>query len=100
MYVMHHALRRDFLHFVAAVQNTPVSEQEVWTALAQRWDRFADILHHHHKAEDDHLWPVLLKHAEQSGSQEDLQLLADMAGRARAHRSRPEGLPRRVRRDA
>ena len=78
MYVMHHALRRDFLHFVAGVQNTPVSEQEVWTALEQRWDRFADILHHHHKAEDDHLWPVLLKHAEQSGSQEDLQLLADM----------------------
>ena len=78
MYVMHHALRRDFLHFVAAVQNTPVSQQEVWTALAQRWDRFADILHHHHKAEDDHLWPVLLKHAEQSGSQEDLQLLSDM----------------------
>ena len=61
MYVMHHALRRDFVHFVAAVQNTPVSEHEVWTALEQRWDRFADILHHHHTAEDDHLWPVLLQ---------------------------------------
>ena len=79
MYVMHHALRRDFVHFVAAVQNTPVSEPEVWTALEQRWDRFADTLHHHHKAEDDHLWPVLLQHAVQSGSQEDQQLLADMA---------------------
>ena len=56
---MHPALRRDFVHFVAAVQNTPVSEQEVWTALEQRWDRFADVLHHHHKAEDDYLWPVL-----------------------------------------
>jgi len=79
MYVMHHALRRDFVHFVAAVQSTPVSEHDVWTALEQRWDRFADVLHHHHKAEDDHLWPVLLQHAEQSGSQEDQQLLADMA---------------------
>ena len=79
MYVMHHALRRDFVRFVAAVQNTPVSEQEVWTALERRWDRFADILHHHHGAEDDNLWPVLLKHAEQSGSEEDRQLLADMA---------------------
>ena len=79
MYVMHHALRRDFVNFVAAVQNTPVSEHDVWTGLEQRWDRFADALHHHHKAEDDHLWPVLLQHAEQSGSQEDQQLLADMA---------------------
>ena len=78
MYVMHHALRRDFVHFLAAVENTPVEEQEVWTALAQRWDRFSDILHHHHAAEDANLWPVLLKHAEQSGSPEDLQLLADM----------------------
>jgi hemerythrin-like domain-containing protein len=79
MYVMHHALRRDFLRFLAAVQNTPVAASEVWTALEQRWHRFADILHHHHGAEDDNLWPVLLKHAEKSGSQEDLQLLADMA---------------------
>ena len=78
MYVMHHALRRDFVHFLAAVENTPVAEQEVWTALAQRWHRFSDILHHHHAAEDANLWPVLLKHAEQSGSPEDLQLLADM----------------------
>ena len=78
MYVMHHALRRDFVHFVAAVENTPVDEKDVWAALAQRWERFADILHHHHAAEDTNLWPVLLKHAEQSGSAEDLQLLADM----------------------
>jgi len=78
MYVMHHALRRDFVHFVAAVQNTPISEHEVWTALEQRWDRFSDILHHHHGAEDASLWPVLLTHAEQSDSQEDRQLLADM----------------------
>jgi hemerythrin-like domain-containing protein len=79
MYVMHHALRRDCEHFMAAVQNTPVSEHDVWTALEQRWGRFADALHHHHTAEDESLWPVLKQHAEQSGSQEDLQLLADMA---------------------
>jgi hemerythrin-like domain-containing protein len=78
MYVMHHALRRDSVKFVAAVQNTPVTEHEVWAALEQRWDRFADVLHHHHAAEDASLWPVLLTHAEQTGSQEDLQLLADM----------------------
>ena len=43
-----------------------------------RWDRFAEMLHHHHRAEDDNLWPVLLRHAEQSGSPGRPQLLADM----------------------
>ena len=79
MYVMHHALRRDFVQLRGRRGEHPRSEGEVWTALEQRWERFADILHHHHGAEDDNLWPVLLQHAEQSGSQEDLQLLADMA---------------------
>lgn len=78
MYVMHHALRRDFVHFVAAVEGTPVSEQEVWAALEQRWVRMAEILHHHHEAEDEELWPLLLQHAEESGAAEDLRLLADM----------------------
>jgi len=72
-------LRRDFAAFTAAVATTPVSDAQVWAALDRRWQKAAEMLHHHHGAEDDNLWPVLLRHAEQSGSQEDLQLLADMA---------------------
>ncbi len=78
MYVMHHALRRDFSRFVAAVENTPISERVVWTALAERWLRTADVLHHHHSAEDDELWPLLQQHAERAGAEEDLSTLADM----------------------
>jgi hemerythrin-like domain-containing protein len=78
MYVMHHALRRDFVHFEAAVQQTPVSEHEVWTALEQRWLRTAEVLHHHHEAEDEELWPLLLRHAQEAGNTDDVQLLVDM----------------------
>ena len=78
MYLMHHALRRDFVSFLAAVQNTPIAEQDVWTALEQRWLLMADVLHHHHSAEDDELWPLLLEHAERSGSEDDLRVLAEM----------------------
>ena len=78
MYVMHHALRRDFSRFTAAVEGTPVAEHDVWVALERRWDAMADVLHHHHSAEDAELWPLLLQHAEAAGDQTDLRLLADM----------------------
>jgi iron-sulfur cluster repair protein YtfE (RIC family) len=78
MYVMHHGFRRDLTSFRAAVENTPVSATETWAALEARWLRFADVLHHHHQAEDDHLWPLLISYAERAGDQEDLELLADM----------------------
>jgi iron-sulfur cluster repair protein YtfE (RIC family) len=78
MYVMHHALRRDFARFTAAVESTPVAEHDVWVALERRWDAMADVLHHHHSAEDAELWPLLQRHAEAAGDEADLRLLADM----------------------
>ncbi len=78
MYVMHHAFRRDLENFVRAVQNTPSSEHEVWTALERRWLRMAEVLHHHHTIEDASLWPVLRSHAEEAGAEQDLQMLEDM----------------------
>ncbi len=60
MYVMHHAFRRDLTAFEAAVRGTPIGAAETWRALAARWARFAEALHHHHGVEDEHLWPVLL----------------------------------------
>jgi hemerythrin-like domain-containing protein len=78
MYVMHFAFRRDLARFCSAVAQTPVGEAEVWTALARRWARFADVLHHHHTAEDEHLWPLLRSHAERAGAADDLRVLADM----------------------
>jgi iron-sulfur cluster repair protein YtfE (RIC family) len=78
MYVMHHALRRDFAKFVAAAKNTPISEHAVWTALLARWLVLADVLHHHHSAEDAELWPLLQQHAQRAGAEDDLMTLADM----------------------
>ncbi len=78
MYVMHHALRRDFVRFTAAVEHTPAAEHEVWSALERRWVAMAEVLHHHHSAEDDELWPRLHRHAEAAGDAVDLTLLADM----------------------
>ena len=78
MYVMHHAFRRDLEAFVSAIRATPVREAAVWTALEHRWDRFAEILHHHHEVEDTAVWPVLVAHAEASGAAEDLATLEAM----------------------
>ena len=78
MYAMHHGFRRDLDRFVAATEHTPVSEADVWTALQERWLRMAEVLHHHHTVEDDALWPVLRRHAEDAGSAADLTLLDDM----------------------
>ena len=78
MYVMHHGFRRDLTSFVAAVERTPVSEAGVWTAMHGRWLKFAEVLHHHHGVEDDHLWPVLARHAARAGNAADLAMLDDM----------------------
>lgn len=60
MYLMHHAFRRDLAAFEAAVQQTPLHDDAVWRALARRWDRFVEVLHHHHEAEHVHIWPLML----------------------------------------
>jgi len=78
MYVMHHAFRRDIDAFLAAVRATPVRDGTVWAALAARWTRFAEVLHHHHEVEDAAIWPVLLVRVEASGSVEDLATLEAM----------------------
>lgn len=60
MYVMHHAFRRDLGRFATAVRRTPVDDAPTWRALADRWQRFGMVLHHHHTIEDTWIWPPLL----------------------------------------
>jgi hemerythrin-like domain-containing protein len=64
MYLMHHGFRRDLNRFAAAVEATPVDDRETWVALAARWERFFEVLHHHHSGEDAGIWPYLLERAE------------------------------------
>jgi hemerythrin-like domain-containing protein len=59
MYLMHHAFRRDLAAFEAAVRQTPLHDESVWRVLTRRWDRFVEVLHHHHEAEDAHIWPLM-----------------------------------------
>jgi len=67
MYVMHHGFRRDLAAFAAAAQATPVEDREAWQALAERWDLFSEVLHHHHSGEDAGLWPVLMDRTDEDG---------------------------------
>ncbi|WP_244927717.1 hemerythrin domain-containing protein [Nocardioides sp. W7] len=59
MYVMHHGFRRDLRRFAAAVAATPVAERATWALLLERWEVFAEVLHHHHSGEDAGIWPWL-----------------------------------------
>jgi len=65
MYAVHDALRRD-LQLVAPM-----------TARSEGWDLFERLLHAHHVAEDDALWPVVRETL--AGRTEDLALLDEMA---------------------
>jgi hypothetical protein len=67
MYLMHHAFRRDLAAFAAAAKVTPVGDRESWRALAERWDLFSEVLHHHHTGEDTGLWPVLMERTDAAG---------------------------------
>lgn len=67
MYVMHHGFRRDLTAFVAAAKATPVGDWVAWEALEQRWQLFSHILHMHHTAEDDAIWPFLMDRVDADG---------------------------------
>ena len=64
MLLVHDAFRRD-LELVATT-----------TARSEGWDRFAKLLHLHHTAEDEALWPVLRNSL--VGHPEDLALVDEM----------------------
>jgi hemerythrin-like domain-containing protein len=69
MYVMHHAFRRDLVMFADAAAVTPAGDRDSWAALAQRWEVFSEILHHHHSGEDAGLWPWLMAAATEDEQQ-------------------------------
>lgn len=67
MYVMHFGFRRDLAAFAAAAAATPVGDHRTWSALAERWELFATVLHHHHSGEDSGLWPLLMERTDDAG---------------------------------
>ena len=79
MLVVHRAFRRDLENFAAAAARTPVSDRAAWAALDERWQLFADGLHHHHSVEDDRLWPALDSAARAAGEDDASEVLTAMA---------------------
>lgn len=78
MYVMHHGFRRDLDSFIRTVPATPVDDRAAWAALAERWEFFAFVLHHHHTAEDEGLWPPLVERVDAAGDAAGRDVLAAM----------------------
>lgn len=78
MYVMHHAFRRDLARFEDAVRQTPLGDGATWRALAGRWAAFTEVLHHHHRVEDESIWPLVIGHAQERGDAEAVETLAAM----------------------
>ena len=79
MYVMHHAFRRDLDAFRGRRREHPgLGDRRCGRRSSERWLRMADVLHHHHRVEDEALWPVLRRHAQEAGNAEDLTMLEDM----------------------
>jgi hemerythrin-like domain-containing protein len=79
MYLMHHAFRRDLDRFRDAVRLTPVEDHDTWRALARRWERLAEVLHHHHTVEDEHIWPLVRRRVEERDEPGGLEVLRSMA---------------------
>lgn len=67
MYVMHHAFRRDLERFERVARRTPLEDAVAWRALADRWQQFGMVLHHHHTIEDTTIWPPLLARCGSAG---------------------------------
>ena len=67
MYLAHHGFRRDLDAFAGTVPLTPVEDRDAWRAMGRRWAMFTEVLHHHHQAEDDWLWPVLTERSDAAG---------------------------------
>jgi hypothetical protein len=67
MWTMHRGFRRDLENVALAVPATPVDDRSTWAALADRWNLFARILHHHHASEDAGIWPLLLDRVDAAG---------------------------------
>ncbi|MEE6175894.1 hemerythrin domain-containing protein [Mycobacterium sp. 050134] len=61
MVMVHTMLRREFGLLPDLLRATTASDAERRAAISAHFDLIANILHHHHQAEDDHLWPQLLK---------------------------------------
>jgi hypothetical protein len=79
MFLMHRGFRRDLDAFGRAVPATPIGDRATWSALEERWQVFAQILHDHHAGEDAGLWPLLLERVDAARDGEGRAVLEAMS---------------------
>ncbi|HEY4024687.1 MAG TPA: hemerythrin domain-containing protein [Pseudonocardiaceae bacterium] len=63
MVAVHRAFRREFRQGADLVQQAPAGDLRRATQIADHLELVVSVLHHHHSAEDEHVWPLLLKRA-------------------------------------
>ena len=75
VYLIHEAFRRDLARLSAALRSSPLDTAHA-RQLAGHWVFVNDQLHHHHRVEDESLWPVV--RPKLAGHEDQLQVLDDM----------------------
>ncbi|SHM93467.1 hemerythrin domain-containing protein [Cryptosporangium aurantiacum] len=65
MYLMHHALRRDFSRLVAATRAVTLTDSRRLTGLHGHLEYVLHALHQHHSGEDELIWPEMRRRAPQ-----------------------------------
>lgn len=63
MVVVHRAFRREFGQIAELVLQAPAGDLRRAAVIAKHLDLVVEVLHHHHQAEDEYLWPLLLARA-------------------------------------
>jgi hemerythrin-like domain-containing protein len=97
MYAVHTLFRREFALMAALVRGVRARDTERAQIVASHIDLMNTVLHHHHRAEDKHLWPRLLDRASKDiasivrvmeGQHQALEtIIAEVGGAARSWRS-------------
>jgi hemerythrin-like domain-containing protein len=75
VYLIHQAFRRDLARLTEAVR-APGVEAPKAGQLREQWTFVNEQLHHHHKVEDDSLWPLV--RPKLAGQEEQLAVLDEM----------------------
>ena len=81
VFLIHEAFRRDLGRLSVAVQAPGVDSARA-RQLGAHWDFVEDQLHHHHRVEDESLWPLV--RPKLAGRSEALAVLDDMEAQHRS----------------